>query len=187
MPGIVEKWSSGNGLFESEIEFTGKYATYARYLKDESKVFLTFRDIYVMSAILGFLEGKKGTEDSTNSAVNPASIFPAQLAKYKSELKFIYRIIMLLDESDKLSLEERKNRAFRDDPEENKETIRANMALFNDYACGGVEYLYSQFEMHDPENLSEKVKKLNDFLYILSVKNHLLEDKELPDFVPSGD
>lgn len=187
MPGIIEKSSSGNGLFENEIEFTGKYATYVRYLKDEAHIFNTYRDVYVMGAILGFLEGKKGTIDAKDDNVDPASIFPAQLAKFKQELKFIYRIIMLLDESDKLSLEDRKNRAFRDDPEENKETIKANMALFNDYVCGGVEYLYSQFELNDPDDLTAKIKKLNEFLYVLSIKNHLIEDKELPDFDPSVD
>lgn len=187
MAGIVEKGSIGNGLFGREIEFTGKYATYVRYLKDEAKVFLSYRDIYVMSAILGFLEGKRGTPDSNNSHISPASIFPEQLTKYKSTLKFIYRIIMLLDNKEKLSLEERKNRAFREDPEENKETIKANMALFHDYACGGLEYLYTQFKVRDPEDISLKVKQLNEFLYVLVIKNRLRTDKALPDFMPNSD
>lgn len=42
MAGISEK--GNNGLFGNEVEFNGKYATYARFLKDEVGVFQTFRE-----------------------------------------------------------------------------------------------------------------------------------------------
>lgn len=40
MAGITEK--SNSGLFENEVEFNGKYATYVRFLKDDIGLFSTF-------------------------------------------------------------------------------------------------------------------------------------------------
>ena len=182
MPGIVEKWTDGKGLFESEIEFTGKHAIYVKYLKEELKVFPTYREVYILGAIIGFLEKKKGSYDN-NSKKETASIFAdAFSGKYRSQLKFIYRTIMLLDNEDKLSLEERKNRAFRDDPQTNKDLIRENMAIFNDYVCGGVEYLYTQLQLKNPDDLDAKVKKIKEFLTWISAENKLIVDKELSSF-----
>lgn len=182
MTGIVEKWTEGKGLFESEIEFMGKHAIYVRYLKDELKVFPTYREVYILGAIVGFLEKKKGSYDNSYKE-KPASIFADQLGgKYRSQLKFIYRTIMLLDDDDKLSLEERKNRAFRDDPQTNKDLIRENMNIFNDYACGGVEYLYTQLQLKNSDDVDAKVKKIKEFLTWVSIENNLIVDKELSSF-----
>ncbi len=56
MSGIVEKGSSG--LFNNEVEFTGKYATYARFLRDEIGILQTFREVYVLGAIIGFMNNR---------------------------------------------------------------------------------------------------------------------------------
>ena len=47
-------------LFDSEFEFVGKHATYCRSLKEEIGLFTTFREAYMISAIVGFLNGSKG-------------------------------------------------------------------------------------------------------------------------------
>ena len=42
---------------------------------------------------------------------------------------------------DVFSIEDYMNRAFRDDAEEgNREKLKANMALFNSYACSSIWY-----------------------------------------------
>lgn len=179
MAGIIEKGS--NGLFSNEIEFRGKYATYARFLRDDVKIVQTFREAYVLGVIVGFMNNKTETDDNTPE-VSSASIFPTELSKRKTDLRFIYRIIMLLKEEQGFSLDDYKNRAFRDDPEDDKETYNNNMKLFNSYACGGVEFLYEIFK--NETEIDKVVDKLRAFLYKLSCDVGLLVDEELPEFKP---
>ena len=181
MLGIVEKGT--NGLFGNEIEFNGKYATYVRFLKEEVGVVQTFRDAYVLGAIIGFMNNKMETPDTTNK-VQPASIFPNELSKRKLDLKFIYRIIMLLKEERTYSLDDYMNRAFRDDPEDNPETYASNMLLFNSYVCGGVEYLYNMFQTYSSKDNEKVVDELYRYLHGVSIDVGLIEEDDLPDFTP---
>ena len=93
--GIIEK--NNNGLFENEVEINGKYATMARALKEEYGVFSTFREVYVLAAVLGYLHQRKETEDNTPK-VNAASIFPGDLNRRKADLRFLYRVMMLTND-----------------------------------------------------------------------------------------
>ena len=74
--GIIEK--SNNGLFDNEIEINGKYATMARFLKEDVGIFATFREAYLTAAIIGLLNNAKETKDSSEK-VQAASIFPNEL------------------------------------------------------------------------------------------------------------
>ena len=51
------------GLFEKEFEFKGKHATYCRFLKDNG-IISTFRDVYLISSVIGFLNGAKADVDN---------------------------------------------------------------------------------------------------------------------------
>lgn len=177
--GIIEK--SNNGLFDNEIEINGKYATMARYLKEDVGIFATFREAYLTAAIIGLLNNAKETKDSSEK-VQAASIFPNELSKRKADLKLIYRIIMLVEENPDYTIEDYMNRAFRDDAEEgNRDKLKANMALFNSYACGGLEVLYNKFQ-----NLSKTddiVDALYDYIHTFGIDVGLLDEEEsLPDF-----
>lgn len=109
-------------------------------------IFATFREAYLTAAIIGLLNNAKETKD-TSEKVQAASIFPNELSKRKADLKLIYRIIMLVEENPDYTIEDYMNRAFRDDAEEgNRDKLKANMALFNSYACGGLEVLYNKFQ-----------------------------------------
>ncbi len=101
MAGISEK--GNNGLFGNEVEFNGKYATYARFLKDEVGVFQTFREVYVIGAIVGYLNNRTESKDEGDK-VQSASIFPNELSKRKIDLRHIYRTIMLLKEEEGFTL-----------------------------------------------------------------------------------
>ena len=177
--GIIEK--SNNGLFDNEIEINGKYATMARLLKEDVGIFATFREAYLTAAIIGLLNNAKDTKD-TSEKVQPASIFPNELSKRKADLKLIYRIIMLVEENPAYTIEDYMNRAFRDDAEEgNRDKLKANMALFNSYACGGLEVLYNKFQ-----NLSKTddiVDALYDYIHSFGIDVGLLDEEDaLPDF-----
>ena len=183
--GITEKGS--DGLFDNEIEFHGKYATMARELKEEIGVFTTLREAYVTSAIIGFLNGRQDTnEDVVDDTNNPASIFPNEISKRKLDLRFIYRLMMLLKEEDSYSLDDYRDRAFKDDPEEHAETLKENMKVFNSYACGGLELLYERFSQFN--NVDDLVDSVYEFIHELSVASDLIaDDDELPDFAPTFD
>ena len=178
--GIIEK--SANGLFNNEVEFTGKYSLMARCLRDEIHLFQTFREVYVVSAAVGLYLNKKETPDN-GEKYQPSSIFPAELSKRKLDLKFIYRIMMLVQENPEYSIEDYMNRAFRDDveSEENREIVRENMKLFNSYACGGLEYMYRVFENQDSDE--KLVDSLYEFIHGTIVDEGYSEDDELPDFI----
>lgn len=181
MAGIIEK---GNvGLFDNEVEFIGKYATMARFLKEEIGLFSTFREIYVASAIIGFINNCEESKDNSEK-VQAASIFPNELGKRKKDLRFIYRLIMLLKEEPGFTIDDYKNRAFRDDPEEHMETLRENMLIFNSCACGGLEFIYNKFV--DCNRTEDVVDKLYEFVHGFGLSLGLIDgEDELPDFNPN--
>lgn len=183
MAGIVEK--GNKGLFENEIEFNGKYATMLRYLKEEAGIFTYNREGYVISSIVGFINRCKETEDNTDS-VKPTSIFASDILKRKSDLKFLYRVIMLLDDEQDYTMEEYRDRAFKTNPDEHMEIMKNNMKLFNSYACGGLEYIYNIFA--DCDTTEKKVDKLYEFIHNMAIDDGIIEDdKELPAFTPDFD
>lgn len=148
-------------LFDKEYEFVGKHATYCRALKDEISLFSTFREAYMISAIVGFLYGTKSEKDTTVK-VNPASILPSELAKQRLNLRNIYRYIMLLEETDGFSIEDYKSRTFKDDSDdEEPEKVKNNMEIFNSYVLGGIEILYNKFK--DCNSKKDTVNMLNEF------------------------
>jgi len=179
--GIIEK--SNKGLFANEVEYNGKYATIVRHLKEDLGLFTTFREAYVTAAILGFLHGRRETQDDNSEKVNPASIFPNELNSRKADLRLIYRIMMLVEENPSFTIEDYMNRAFRDDSDtENPESLKRNMALFNSYACGGLEYLDEKFgSLHETEDI---IDALYEMVREFAVEVGMLEGEELPDFDP---
>lgn len=128
-------------MFDKDYNIKGKHATFTKFLKDTANVFDRYMDVYMLGAILGLLNGRLEPEDNTNKddAEIPFSVFH----KEKMKCEFIYRMIMLLDETTKLTLEQRTDRAFREDT--NEQAMVKNMELFNSYVRGGIEYLYEKF------------------------------------------
>ena len=128
-------------MFDKDYNLKGKHATFTKFLKDTANVFDRYMDIYMIGAILGFLNGRQEPEDNSNKddAEIPVSVF----IKEKMKCEFIYRMIMLEDETTRLTLEQRTDRAFREDT--NEQAMIKNMDLFNAYVRGGIEYLYEKF------------------------------------------
>ena len=177
---IVEK--SNNGVFENEIEFTGRYATIVRHLKDDLGLFTTFREAYVTAAIIGFVNKRTETDENSDK-VQAASIFPNELSKRKHDLRFLYRIMMLVKDDPTFTIDDYMNRAFRDDAEEgNADNLKQNMALFHSYVCGGLDYLNEKFGSLD--RIDDIVDTLYDMVHNFAVDVEIIEDDDLPDFEP---
>lgn len=163
------------GLFDKEYKFFGKHATYCRFLKDEG-IIKTFREVYLISTVIGFLNNTCSPIDKEEK-VQEASILPSELMQQKDNLTFLYRIIMLTKEDDGFSIDDYKNRAFRDDvDDENPEKVKKNMELFNSYSRAGVEILYDKFK--DGTNKKDYANILNQFLTEFCTDTTLILDEE---------
>lgn len=157
-------------MFSKEFEFKGKYAIHCRALKDEIKLFKTFREAYATSALVGFLNSRR--ECNYEDKAQPASIMASELAQKKTDLTFIYRLIMLLDNAENMKISDIQDRTFRHDNDENsKEKLTKNMELFNEYANGGIEILYGWFQ--DCHEVKDTVNKLNEKIEEFIEDNHM--------------
>lgn len=131
-------------MFENDCTLVGKHATYVKFLKDEAKVFNRYIDVYMNGAIMGFLYGRKAIRDNTST--DRARVYADAFANEKARCEFIFRLIMVLDETPGYTTEDRVNRAFRDDADgSDTEKNMKNMELFHSYVLGGIEVLYEQF------------------------------------------
>jgi hypothetical protein len=131
-------------MFENDVSLVGKHATYVKFLVNEAKIFKRYIDVYMNGAIFGFLYGRKSDKDKDST--DRANILAGAFITEKMRCDFIFRLIMLLDETPNFTIEDRIDRAFRDDAKgEKSENHTANMQLFNSYVLGGIEVLYEKF------------------------------------------
>lgn len=166
-------------MFERDYTFTGIHASYIKALAkekdrdpemdDDSKqktkncpnIFERYIDVYMNAAIFGLLYGRIGKKDT--STKDRARIYADAFAKERSNCVFLYRLVMLLDTTTELSSENRVNRAFRDDAQQNQqEKMVANMELFHSYVLGGIEVMYEKFSdsCYTPEDYLNKIYEI---------------------------
>lgn len=177
---IVEK--SNRGLYENEIEISGKYAKYLRFFKEDIGLFETFREAYVTATIIGCVNEIRGIDTSEENK-NSISIFANDLASRKRDLKFLYRVIMLWNDFEDKSIEKYMDRTFRFDSDESKrEELKANMKLVHRYTLNGIKILYEQFKTCN--NKEEVCEALYDFVNIFEANNGLKGDEGLPELKP---
>jgi hypothetical protein len=135
--------------FTKQYEFRGKHARMVLEMRKGHEslqatgqdLFERHIDILILAPLIGFRCNRRSDVDMKDDQVS-ASIFPEQLLREKDKLEFIMQMILLLDDSDGLSLEDRVNRAFRG--ASNSQEYDANWRLFNQYVLGGVEVLYEK-------------------------------------------
>ncbi|KIL37315.1 hypothetical protein SD71_01060 [Cohnella kolymensis] len=130
-------------MFERDYDLKGKHASYVKYLVNNAKVFKRYIDVYMVGSVMGILHGRKATKDSSVS--DEASIFAGAFNTERLKCEFLYRLIMLLDETPGLTEEQRVDRAFRVD-DSMPDALKENMDLFHSYVFGGIEVLYEKYE-----------------------------------------
>ena len=75
-----------------------------------------------------------------------ARIYADALDNEDENCRFMYRLVLLLDRTVKLSQNERIDRAFRyDSQSKNDERFRENIRIFNDYVRGGLSIMFEKF------------------------------------------
>lgn len=136
-------------IFRSQVRFYGKHGQYLEALtpgtekaKDTSLfeiernkyLFDTVVDIYVVAPIVGYLYQRKAPRDGNETTKN---IMEGALASHHDKLVFSYEFLMILDKQSEPDLNERIRRAFR----ANDELVKEGMAIYDEYARGGIEVL----------------------------------------------
>lgn len=153
-------------MFNEKV-FYGKHAEYVEFLcKDRGQInpnginlFQTKIELYILAPLIGLIYNRKSNVD--NSTNSKYTIQLQQVKNYESDLEYVYRMIMLLDDKHNLSYEERLDRAFRYDKD--KEKLQHNMKIFDRYVLGGIEVIYEQFE----DSLGDREQLLFDLMEFL--------------------
>lgn len=144
-------------MFDRNQDF---YGVQANYLKDlcelrgnvpdknlhnNFKIFSSYVDAYIVCPLIGYQYRRRIPMGSASEG--EVGILYEQISKKKAELRFVYQIIMLIDEDSEPDEETRIYRAFRlsETSEEDKMKIAENMTIFNEYFLGGVDVLHEQF------------------------------------------
>ena len=156
-------------MFDKEISFTGKHAIYLRQLAkgnttdknslQKEWVFQYNYEVLLAAPMIGFLRSRKSQKDTSTSVTN--KIFSDVLNKIRDDLELNYRLIMLLDNKDKIPVEERLNRAFRYDRDLEKR--KPGDEIFWDYVRGGIEILYEEF-VEKTGSEEENIQHLYEFI-----------------------
>ena len=115
----------------------------------------------MVAPIIGLLNGRKGQYDPTDDSKDTAGMLAEIQIKNASKLKYIYRLIVLVDDSLGLTDDEKINMAFRED--NNEESVKKGMELYTAYFFGGLEVLYETFVL---ECITEDdyIRKMFDFV-----------------------
>lgn len=139
-------------MFDNDYTINGKHATHLKFLavknsRDDEKnagIFERYIDVYMNAAVFGLIYNR--TEERDTESDDRARIYADAFARERSRCMFLYRLVMLLDKSTKISDEERIDRAFRHDSmPDNDAELKKNLELFHSYVRGGIEYMYEQF------------------------------------------
>ncbi len=144
-------------MFDKDFRITGKHANYWKDLcvlagnvpdRDQHanfKIFTAYIEAYIVCPIIGYQYNRKGVID--NSVEGNAGMLAEVISKRSKELKYVYQILMLVDEESEPDVDKRVFRAFNfsENTEEEKKAIAENMKIYNSYFLGGLEVLHEQF------------------------------------------
>ncbi len=149
-------------MFDKQYRFTGSHAEKVNALTaifdedSKAKLFERNLDVYINAPLIGFLFRRKAVKD-TKGDISPQNIFPEQMINASDKLKFILRLILLLDSEHEPDEEKRLDKAFRHLGQDE------DLDLFDQYVLGGVDVLYEKL-IDGAGDTSEYIARLYDFL-----------------------
>ena len=108
------------------------------------KIFKAYVDAYVLCPLIGYHYSRRLKQGSSKDG--HIGIRANELISRQNELKFIYQILMLIDEESEPDKDKRVYRAFNfnEKTDEERNFIRDNMTIYNEYFLGGVEVLHQE-------------------------------------------
>ena len=166
-------------MFDKDFRITGKHANYWKDLcvlagnvpdreeHNNFKIFNAYIDAYIVCPIIGYQYNRKATID--NSVEGSAGMLAEVISKRSAELKYVYQILMLVDEDSEPDVDKRVFRAFNfsENTAEEKAMIAENMKIYNAYFLGGLEVLHEQFvdECIDDDAYLNKIHEVVSHFY----------------------
>lgn len=154
-------------MFENDYVFKGKHANIVTRLTTEIdnetkfKLFDRNVDVLIIAPIIGFLYGRTAQKDESAQTDNVKKINYQQMSNESDNLKFNYQLIMLLHDKEKISIEQRLNRAFRytkDSPE-----IAECYKIYEQYILGGIEILGEKL-LVDATSVDDYINNIYNFI-----------------------
>lgn len=138
------------------------------------KIFSNYINVYMVAPIIGLQFGRKSEYDPQDDSKDTAGMLAEIMVKNQAKLKYIYRLIILCDDSEGLTDDEKIDLAFRNN---DAESVRKGMALYNSYFLGGLEVLHEIFvdECIDDDDY---IIKMHEFVTEYDEKENM-EDIEL--------
>lgn len=91
-------------MFDKQYRFTGSHAEKVSALTSvfddvaKAKLFERNLDVYMNAPLIGFLFKRKGVKNSDGDIADQ-NIFPEQLINNSEQLKYIFRLILILDKA----------------------------------------------------------------------------------------
>ena len=150
-------------MFDKQYRFTGTHAEKVNALTSvfdeaaKAKLFDRNLDVYINAPIVGFLHKRKGIKN-TDSKISDQNIFPEQMMNSAELLKYILRLILILDSEYEPCEEKRMDKAFKHLGEDQND-----LDLFDAYVLGGVEVFYEKL-IEGSSDPSEYVNRMYDFV-----------------------
>ena len=146
-------------IFQKDYKIYGRHAEYVRALVGTNSsgnkikssripIFQRYVDVMAVAPIVGFIYKKKGVHDSGADI----SMLASQMMQISHILTRSYRIIMILDQKEEISAQDRLDRAFKYD--RNPMKRKAGDDIFKAYMLGGIEVLYEKL-IKDSSTLDE--------------------------------
>lgn len=123
-------------LISKDFNFNGKHATMVNELQ-QNGLFEFLWQIFVVAPLIGYIYKRKGEPDTGDKK----TIFLGQLTPRYDIIHFIYKLILLADNINEGSPEERIKKAFMNI---DTESAKPDEQLFLLYLLGGVEVLYEK-------------------------------------------
>lgn len=162
-------------MFNKDFRITGKHANYWKDLcvlpgntpdreqHNNFKIFNAYIDAYILCPLIGFQYNRKGVIDKSVDA--NAGMLAEIVNKRSQELKYVYQIIMLLDEESEPDEDKRLYRAFKfsEETPEDAALISKNMDIFNAYFLGGLEILHEEF-VEQCQDTDDYLKHIYDYV-----------------------
>lgn len=147
-------------LFDKQFIFYGTNAEHVSDLVDKQAIFNRFFDVYLLGAVVGFLNKRRDPINKDTSTTK--TIFADIIVEHQSTLELIYKIIMLLDKEYEPVFEKRVDKAFRNITDDNKS--KKDLERFNDYVRGGVEIIHEHLLSKPIVSEEDKVVRLKELI-----------------------
>ena len=167
-------------MFDKQYKFTGSHADMVDKLtKEIDEVYkVTLFDykyeVYINAPIIGYLFNHKGIKNNIKDQKD-VNIFAEQVIGISEQLKYILRLILILDKNYEPNEEIRLDKAFRKLGQDPKD-----LELFDAYVLGGVEILYKNLVADPVTDSSEYINRMYEFMEEFNLRfNSQISNKDI--------